>query len=154
MLAGRVKRIGTVAAVVAAAAAGVVVSAGPAAAATPLCSKVVTVTGVGAKVIVPASSGGSLNCLIGRGLVANETIVRQLQHTLVRCYTNMRMPSPYTGERVGDIAVDGDFGPRTEAAVKAVQAGAGVTVDGIYGSETRNRMRFRVAGDNSCARLA
>lgn len=35
-----------------------------------------------------------------------------------------------------DVAVDGVFGPETEAAVRAVQATAGVTVDGIVGGQT------------------
>jgi len=34
------------------------------------------------------------------------------------------------------IAVDGDFGPRTEAAVRAVQTSAGIPVDGIVGPQT------------------
>ena len=34
------------------------------------------------------------------------------------------------------VAVDGIFGPRTEAAVRAVQTSAGVGVDGIVGPQT------------------
>lgn len=34
------------------------------------------------------------------------------------------------------LAVDGDFGPKTEAAVKALQRKARITVDGIYGPQS------------------
>lgn len=34
------------------------------------------------------------------------------------------------------IDVDGDFGPKTEAAVKAFQAGQGLDADGIVGDKT------------------
>jgi murein L,D-transpeptidase YcbB/YkuD len=38
------------------------------------------------------------------------------------------------------LAVDGDFGARTEAAVKAFQRRAGIVVDGIVGPVTRARL--------------
>jgi peptidoglycan hydrolase-like protein with peptidoglycan-binding domain len=51
-----------------------------------------------------------------------EHPVRTLQH-LLRAHSQ-------------NIAVDGVFGPRTEAAVRAVQTSAGVGVDGIVGPQT------------------
>ena len=35
------------------------------------------------------------------------------------------------------LAVDGQFGPETEGVVKHFQAKAGITVDGLYGSQTK-----------------
>lgn len=39
--------------------------------------------------------------------------------------------------RATPISVDGDFGPQTDQATRAFQAGAGLTVDGIVGPRTR-----------------
>jgi peptidoglycan hydrolase-like protein with peptidoglycan-binding domain len=38
------------------------------------------------------------------------------------------------------IPADGDFGPRTEAAVKTWQAANGLTADGIVGSRTMEKL--------------
>jgi peptidoglycan hydrolase-like protein with peptidoglycan-binding domain len=54
---------------------------------------------------------------------ANGEPVRRLQRAL------RRQPDL-------DIVVDGVFGPKTEAAVKDFQQGAGLTVDGIVGPQT------------------
>ena len=54
---------------------------------------------------------------------ANGEPVRRLQRAL------RRQPDL-------DIAVDGAFGPKTEAAVKDFQQGASLTVDGVVGPQT------------------
>jgi hypothetical protein len=41
-----------------------------------------------------------------------------------------------------DIAVDGDFGPATEKAVKTVQAKFGLVVDGIYGPQVKTQLKL------------
>lgn len=44
------------------------------------------------------------------------------------------------GFSVGSYGVDGQYGPATEAAVKAFQASVGITVDGIYGPDTDSHL--------------
>ncbi len=125
------------------AAGGAVAAAGQASAATPLCSKMVQYTNAsGHQMLVPATSGGSRTCLIGRGLVANESIVVGLQRTMIGCYGGLRLAPPYATEFIRDLDSDGSFGPRTEAAMKAVQANIGSGADGVYGPMTRDRMEF------------
>jgi hypothetical protein len=50
--------------------------------------------------------------------------------------------------------VDGIFGPRTEAAVKAVQTSAGATVDGVVGNQTWGALHdvFGIPGGTNRAR--
>lgn len=118
------------------------VPAGVAAAATPLCTTTVNVNRGGNNLAVPAASNGSVTCLIGRTQAANSAVVRTLQYTLKTCYPTVRLASPYSGELVGNLSIDGSFGPRTEAAMKGVQSNIGTTPDGVYGPNTRNAMRF------------
>lgn len=117
------------------------VPSGTAAAATPLCT---TAASVGNPTIaVPSTSGGNVTCLIGRTQAATAEVVRLLQGTMKTCYPSVRLAYPYQNELVGNLVVDGSFGPRTEAAMKGVQANIGTAADGVYGPNTRNRMRFR-----------
>jgi peptidoglycan hydrolase-like protein with peptidoglycan-binding domain len=129
--------------VTAVAAAGLaLVPAGNAAAATPLCTTGVNVVRGSDNIAVPSTSGGNLTCLIGRTRAANSAVVRLLQGTLKTCYPTAHLAPPYQGELVGNLSVDGSFGPRTEAAMKGVQAYIGTSADGEYGPLTRDRMRF------------
>jgi peptidoglycan hydrolase-like protein with peptidoglycan-binding domain len=57
-----------------------------------------------------------------------------------------------TGRSLGPTGVDGRFGPRTEAAVKALQASFGLATDGIVGPKTRKLLRT-ICRDG-CARRA
>jgi peptidoglycan hydrolase-like protein with peptidoglycan-binding domain len=45
-----------------------------------------------------------------------------------------------------DLAVDGDFGPRTHEAVRAFQRSRGIAVDGLIGPETLRELRTPSAG--------
>jgi hypothetical protein len=47
------------------------------------------------------------------------------------------------------LAVDGQFGPKTEGVVKHFQAKAGISVDGLYGSRTKAAL-FGRAGLHRC----
>ncbi len=49
-------------------------------------------------------------------------------------------------QALGDIKVDGVFGPETEQAVRNFQASAGLTVDGIVGPQTSAALRTRTSG--------
>jgi peptidoglycan hydrolase-like protein with peptidoglycan-binding domain len=62
--------------------------------------------------------------LLSRG--ASGSVVTALQQGLKKYSTPATDPGP----------VDGDFGPKTEAAVKAYQQDRGIHVDGIVGDQT------------------
>src|SRR5438067_10917047 len=62
--------------------------------------------------------------LLARG--ASGSVVTALQKGLKKYSTPATDPGP----------VDGDFGPKTEAAVKAYQQDRGIHVDGIVGDQT------------------
>lgn len=118
------------------------VPSGTASAVTALCTTVVNKNRNGNNVAVPATGSGNDACLIGQTQAANSAVVRHLQYTLKTCYPTVRLASPYQNELVGNLAVDGSFGPRTKAAVKGVQSAIGTAADGVYGPDTRNKMRF------------
>lgn len=115
---------------------------GTAAAATPLCTTMANVNRGGNDISVPATSSGNVTCLISRTQAATSAVVSGLQYTLKTCYPTVHLASPYSSELVGNLSVDGSFGPRTEAALKGVQSNIGTTPDGGYGPLTRNAMRF------------
>ncbi len=124
----------------------------PASAATlPPCATTTEIVRSGHEIMVPTSKGNT-SCLIGRSFAANTTIVARFQFTMRRCYPNLDLASPYSSEKVGELAVDGSFGPRSEAALKAVQSAVGTTADGIYGPKTRDRMKFLTPNRSNCYR--
>jgi peptidoglycan hydrolase-like protein with peptidoglycan-binding domain len=143
------RRAGVGLATVLMATAGLVVSTGTASAAAPACVKMVPRGVPSGTIEVPAASNGHQTCLIQRGS-ANRGAVFGLQRTMVKCYGGLRMASPYQNEKIQGLSADGDFGPRTEAALKAVQAYARVTVDGSYGPVTRDHMRFISTNGRNC----
>lgn len=145
------RRIGVGVATVVMAGAGLVVSAGSASAETPLCTRVMLFHAPsGNSLEVPLNDDKRPVCLLGRGLAANTKVVTQFQATLKRCYSGLSLASPYQDEKIRDLSADGSFGPRTEAALKAVQKYIGTTADGTYGVVTRDHMSF-ISSNGRCA---
>ena len=85
------------------------------------------------------SSTGSVDCAMGIG--ADSNAVGALQITMNVCY----------GEH---LAVDNDFGPATQAALKRTQTKARTTPDGVYGPNTRKAMLHQSDDvPNKCVRV-
>jgi peptidoglycan hydrolase-like protein with peptidoglycan-binding domain len=111
------------------------VSAAPASATAACTTNGYGVTRSGNILAVPATAGGSLQCHLQLGYYGN-TAVWYLQYSIAWCYRGY-------GEAVLNIAVDGNYGPKTMAAVKRVQQIERITADGVYGPQTRDAMMHR-----------
>lgn len=105
----------------------------------------------GYEIVVPTTKG-STSCQIGRDFAANATVVSRFQFQLRRCYPDLNLASPYSNEKVGNLDADGTFGPRSEAALKAVQKHIGTAADGIYGPDTRDHIKFLTPDRVKCYR--
>jgi hypothetical protein len=66
-----------------------------------------------------------------------ESAVHQLQNTLDVCYGK-------------NLSVDGDYGPKTEQAVREVLGQVGTTPDGRYGPRTRAAMKHQTDSGHGC----
>lgn len=110
-------------------------SAGPAEASAACTTKGYGVTRSGNILSVPATGSGSLHCHLQEGYYGN-TAVWYLQYSIAWCYRGY-------GEAVLNIAVDGNYGTKTKAAVKRVQEIERITADGVYGPQTRDAMMHR-----------
>jgi peptidoglycan hydrolase-like protein with peptidoglycan-binding domain len=85
---------------------------------------------------VPTTANNTLifDCELGPG---NQGVaVQRLQIALDHCVF------------FDHLAVDGIYGPATQAAVRAAQTFLDVPVDGIYGPQTAIKMAWPVAGSN------
>jgi peptidoglycan hydrolase-like protein with peptidoglycan-binding domain len=78
------------------------------------------------------------NCELGVG--NDSSAVYWLQYSLNTCYG-------------AGLALDGDYGPLTEAAVRHAQGLAGIPQDGIYGPVTRQHIKWSDSGSADCAVL-
>ncbi|MGW8987105.1 peptidoglycan-binding domain-containing protein [Streptomyces parvus] len=79
---------------------------------------------------VPATSSGSWSCVLSSGNQGSG--VRTLQQSLRECYQR-------------NISVDAAFGPATREALLQVQRRVGAATDGVYGPETRRKMKWLTA---------
>jgi peptidoglycan hydrolase-like protein with peptidoglycan-binding domain len=90
-------------------------------------SNVLTVDGIVGPQTWAALPNGEPSPTLQQG--ATGPVVGRLQKALSGAVVAV-MFAPYTGP------IDNDFGPQTEAAVRALQTWAGKSVDGIVGDET------------------
>jgi len=106
-----------------------VAAANPAAAADARCTGSDSQFNGRIYVVMPVASDGNFECYMNRGETGDE--VRALQNTLNSCYG-------------ASLTVDGSFGPRTQAALRAVEDSLGMTRDlGRYSSFDAYNFRHR-----------
>jgi peptidoglycan hydrolase-like protein with peptidoglycan-binding domain len=79
------------------------------------------------EVLTGPAYGTSSTCILEKG--NSSSAVWALQNTLNSCYS-------------AGLAWDGEFGPDTYNALLKVQRSIGVTIDGVYGPNTRDKMRW------------
>ncbi|GAB4054852.1 peptidoglycan-binding domain-containing protein [Catellatospora paridis] len=72
--------------------------------------------------------------------------VDTLQKALNFCYSSADHSGDLNAVNLGfaPLAVDGIYGPKTKAAVTAVQRNHRIKIDGVYGPQTAQTMRFEV----------
>ncbi|GAB3829954.1 peptidoglycan-binding domain-containing protein [Kribbella italica] len=104
-------------------------------AALPTCYRTLKVVTPINYAILPAAA--NLECQMGIGSAGPQ--VTPLQVSLNRCHG-------------AGLAVDSKYGPKTAAAVRAVQAANGIAADGIYGPDTRRVVKW-LFSDGRCLRV-
>lgn len=80
-------------------------------------------------VMFPLTWNGDWECYLNEGSRGDG--VKTLQKAINKCYGT-------------NLVVDGIFGAATKSAVRAVQKKEGITVDGVYGVQTRRYMKWPV----------
>ena len=106
-----------------------VAAANPAAAADAPCTGSESYFNGRIYVVMPVASDGAFSCYMNRGNTGDD--VRAMQNTLNSCYG-------------ASLTVDGSFGPRTQAALRAAEDSAGSTTDpGRYSSADAYKFRHR-----------
>lgn len=81
------------------------------------------------KIKYPALNGRVQGCIMGRG--AQSSAVKEVQRAVNIC-----------GAIPKQIQEDGEYGPKTQAAVRYVQKGLKVSVDGVWGPKTGAAMSW------------
>lgn len=86
-------------------------------------------------------SANAFDCFLRRGHTGPG--VSALQATINACYYYRSYPGAATRRVTSEaLVVDGSFGAKTEAALKAVQAYEGITADGSFGNQTRSYLEW------------
>jgi hypothetical protein len=127
------------------------VLAQPASALVPCTSTSVFVHGT-VHFSIPTDKG-STNCMLAKG--NNSAAVKSLQSDLNLCYSTTTSLPGSIKSFSPKLTVDGDFGTKTMAALKAAQSNyAGIAHDGVYGPQTRKTIVFPVDdGSLRCERF-
>lgn len=84
--------------------------------------------------------GSSPRCATQQGNVSDAVAI--LQNTINQCYGAV-----LRANGLAPLAVDRSFGPKTKAALTAVQRYLRITPDGGYGPQTGNAMRWLNSND-------
>jgi peptidoglycan hydrolase-like protein with peptidoglycan-binding domain len=106
-----------------------VAAANPAAAADAPCTGSESYFNGRIYVVMPVASDGAFSCYMNRGNTGDD--VRAMQNTLNSCYG-------------ASLTIDGSFGPKTQAALRAAESTAGMTTDlGRYSSLDAYNLRHR-----------
>ena len=119
---------------------GITLASAAPASAQPSCTGYSVYKGVGGNyVFIPTIGNATFkdNCQLGEG--NDSQAVTILQGALNTCY--------HAG-----LAKDGDYGPLTKAAVEHAQSVEHITVDGVYGPQTRDHIKW-YDFSGGCARL-
>jgi peptidoglycan hydrolase-like protein with peptidoglycan-binding domain len=111
-----------------------------ASASTPYCTSDVQVYYNGGEYEPPAY-GTNQNCLLASG-DGPDLAVDSLQININTCYIDTGLLAPYGITTELSLADPDTYGPKTKAAVVAVQKYLQITADGVYGPQTRSHMHW------------
>lgn len=117
------------------------VTAAPANAATYWCNKTMgnfIGGGNGHELAQIPAYNTTFDCITGEG--ASGSHVTAIQNALRHCHKRTK------------VEVDGHFGPITEAELMKVQADLRLKDDGVYGPNTRDKLKWR-SSNGHCATL-
>jgi hypothetical protein len=134
----RIFIVGAIAAILAGS--GVILATAPVAGAESSCTGCSVYRGQAGNFIEVPTIGNATrrdNCLLGVGNDSNAVAI--LRISLNNCYGR-------------HLAVDSNFGPKTQAAVRYAQSIEHIAVDGVYGPQTRDHLKW-AAFSGRCARL-